>query len=132
MENSNAVKARLLGMPFGTANGKLRKKLLFHLARKLDMLDCFRCHELIVFSDEFSIEHTESWQYAKDPFEAFFDVEKIAFSHLDCNVRAGIRPQKGQWQHGASTYKNHKCKCDDCTKANASLRQEYRTRTGNR
>lgn len=116
MENNNAIKADLLGMPFGTANGKLRKKLLFHLAGKLAMLECFRCHESIESIEDFSIEHTESWQYAKDPIETFFDVEKIAFSHIDCNVRASQRVTKpcghiGSYMRG--------CRCESCRRVNA-------------
>jgi len=92
MESSNQKKAKLLGMPFGTANGKLKKMLLWHFATKLKMLVCYHCGELIETLEEFSIEHTEPWMSAADPVGVFFDVEKIAFSHINCNVGAAIHP----------------------------------------
>lgn len=87
MRGSDYVKAQLLGMPWGTAQSKLRKALIFHLAGQLGMLDCYRCQEEIDDIDDFSIEHIQSWQQAEEPLDAFFDVENIAFSHLRCNVR---------------------------------------------
>lgn len=51
----------MLGMPAGTASAKLRKQLLFEMARDLDRLRCFRCGVQIEAIDDFSIEHKVSW-----------------------------------------------------------------------
>lgn len=82
------IKSDLLGTAFGTANARLRKSIMFELARKADMLRCFQCGELIETVDDFSIEHKEPWQSADDPVAAFFSLENIAFSHYLCNVLA--------------------------------------------
>ena len=50
---------------------------------------CHRCGEPIETIKQFSIEHTENWLNSENPKELFFDVEKIAFSHLTCNVSHG-------------------------------------------
>ena len=94
MTNGNEKKAALLGMPFGTANGQLRKMLLWHFAKKLEMTICHQCGKAIETIDNFSIEHTEPWMSAEDPVGVFFDVEKIAFSHTFCNSSAAVRPNK--------------------------------------
>jgi len=94
MINDNQNEARLLGMPFGTANNRLRKKLLFHFAKELGMDICFKCKRKIVDIDDVSIEHKESWRYADDPIAAFFNVHNVAFSHLKCNTGARRSPRK--------------------------------------
>lgn len=83
---ANNKKNILLGMPHGTAHSRLRKLLLFHLCCKLELDICYRCKTKISTIDEFSIEHTEDWQSSDDPLSTFLDVEKIAFSHLKCNI----------------------------------------------
>lgn len=87
-------KSTLLGINHGTANHRLRKALMFHLADQLNLLDCHRCGERIETSKEMSIEHKEPWEGADDPMAAFMDLENIAFSHLRCNVRAASKPWK--------------------------------------
>lgn len=87
--NSNQRKAALLGMPLGTAANKLRKDLLFSLAKETGKDACFRCGNAIRNVDEFSVEHKTSWMGSANPKEAFFDLGNIAFSHLTCNVAAG-------------------------------------------
>ena len=91
---SNAKKSEILGMPFGTANGRLRKMLLFKLAGERDpfgRLRCYQCGTEIPSVDDLSIEHKEAWMTAENPFMAFFNLENIAFSHLACNVGAANR-----------------------------------------
>jgi hypothetical protein len=90
-ETSNQIKTRLLGEPYGTATGRLRKVLMFEMAKRLDEDICYRCKYKIESVDEFSIEHTVSWQGASNPKEVFFDTSKIGFSHLICNIRHGNR-----------------------------------------
>lgn len=99
--DNNARKAKVLGMPFGTASAKLRKALLFDLSKRLGLHQCFRCGKPIETIAEFSIEHKQSWLNADNPQEAFFDVENIAFSHISCNVGHGTRmPRRDQCIRG--------------------------------
>lgn len=81
-----AVKDDLLGMPFGTAAGRLRKAIMFHLVCRLKENFCHRCGTEIVSVETFSIEHKDPWQSAADPIAAFFDLANISFSHHTCNV----------------------------------------------
>lgn len=85
-EKSNEIKHKLLGEPIGTATAKLRKKILFKLVQDAGLDICFQCKQKIETIDDFSIEHKASWQYAKNPKEAFYDLDNIAFSHLHCNI----------------------------------------------
>lgn len=73
-------------MPFGTANNKLRKNILFYLLVKYNENICFQCGELIDSVDQLSIEHKISW-LDKD-VRLFWDLDNIAFSHLSCNIIA--------------------------------------------
>jgi len=92
--SSNKKKAQQLGMPPGTANGRLRKKLLFHLVKQLNQHFCYRCNKKIISLDEFSIEHIQGWLDSKNPVELFFDLNNISFSHLKCNILSS-RTSKG-------------------------------------
>jgi hypothetical protein len=91
---SNQRKSSLLGMPLGTAGGKLRKAIMFDLVRKCGQSACYRCGKEILTCDELSIEHKNGWQLSDDPAGAYFDLENIGFSHLICNIKAGARPGK--------------------------------------
>ncbi len=84
-ENSNMNKSEKLGMPHGTANGRLKKAIMFMLVQRLGMDTCYRCGKKIETVKELSIEHIVSWEMAKDPVATFFDLDNIAFSHLSCN-----------------------------------------------
>lgn len=90
----NKAKAALLGMPFGTATGKLRKSILFALLMELGATLCYRCGLEIQHEEELSIEHKESWASSENPVDRFFNLDNISFSHLSCNVAAAIRPNK--------------------------------------
>lgn len=74
-----------LGMNFCTAQGRLRKLLLFSLVQRLSMNTCFRCNQPIATSAELSMEHKIPWLHSTNPVQLFFDLENIAFSHLRCN-----------------------------------------------
>lgn len=86
MNHSNAKKAQQLGMPLGTACGRLRKLILFDLLCQLKKNVCFQCEEPIVAAADLSIEHKEPW-LGKDT-KLFWDLDNIAFSHLHCNCSA--------------------------------------------
>ena len=85
--SSNQRKDATLGMPHGTAQGKLRKSILFHLLVKLKEDVCFKCGKQIEIVGDLSIEHKLPWE-GRDA-ELFWDLNNIAFSHLRCN-----RPDK--------------------------------------
>jgi hypothetical protein len=72
-------KSGLLGIPIGTAAGRLRKLVMFELVKRLGLDVCFRCSKSIETAATLSIEHKDSWQSAADPIAAFFDLDNIAF-----------------------------------------------------
>jgi hypothetical protein len=84
----NNKKTKQLGMPFGTANGRLKKMILFDLIKKLNLNFCYRCGFEIENEGELSIEHKVAWLDSKNPKKAFFDLNNIAFSHLSCNCKS--------------------------------------------
>ena len=92
--SNNDKKAELLGVPFGTASGRLRKILLFDAIGRLNERNCYRCGEFIEKLEDFSIEHKNSWMNSNDPKESFYSLENISYSHLICNVTSGTRPHK--------------------------------------
>ena len=120
-----------LGMPFGTASGKLRKKVLFHLLQKFELNVCVRCSETINNEDDLSMEHIEPWLDSDDPVKLFFDLNNIAFSHLSCNSGAKRSWNKGnKAPHGRySRYVAHSCRCEECRAANARRREQQRCGT---
>lgn len=87
-------KEKQLGMKLGTAEHRLRKKIMFCMAEKLGMTVCYRCNKKIESIDEVSIEHKNPWLDSENPIEKFFDIENIAFSHLSCNSSVGRRNRK--------------------------------------
>ncbi|VVB52086.1 Uncharacterised protein [uncultured archaeon] len=80
---SNEKKSATLGMPHGTASNRLRKIVLFHLLKKLNENTCFKCQGIIEAVEDLSIEHKKPWEGISA--ELFWDIENIAFSHLNCN-----------------------------------------------
>lgn len=80
---SNAVKASQLGMPWGTASGRLKKILLFRCLQKLNEDVCFKCTSKIVKVEDLTIEHKKPWLHVDT--KLFWDLENIAFSHTWCN-----------------------------------------------
>jgi hypothetical protein len=82
-------KSCLLGENYSTACYKLRKIIMFNLARRTGEDSCYRCGKIIRTIEEFSIDHIEQWIKAEDPHESFYDLNNIAFSHLSCNIKHG-------------------------------------------
>jgi hypothetical protein len=91
---SNQKKSEQLGMSFGKASHILRKSIIFNLAKKCGMSNCYQCGEEINDINNFSIEHKEPWLDSENPEELFFDINNIAFSHHSCNISAARRPDK--------------------------------------
>lgn len=90
----NAIKAAKLGIPFGSACNTLRKTLLFKYVCSAGDNVCHRCNKLIEDLKDFSIEHKVSWFLSDKPYELFFDINNISFSHIKCNSGSGARPHK--------------------------------------
>ena len=88
-------KDELLGTSFGAACNKLRKAIMFSMAKRLGDTTCFRCGLNIDTVDDLSVEHKMSWQSSSDPVAAFFDLENVAFSHLKCNSTSNTGGAKG-------------------------------------
>lgn len=72
-----------LGIPHGTAVHRLRKIVLFHLAKKLQLDFCFRCKQRIESAEEFTMDHKDPWENVDA--ELFWEIDNIAFSHKKCN-----------------------------------------------
>lgn len=90
----NRVKSEQLGMSHSTANGQLRKMIMFDLVKKAGLDDCFQCKEKINDIGNFSIEHKTPWLHSENPRELFFDLDNIAFSHHDCNTANARKPER--------------------------------------
>ena len=108
---------------------------MLQLVKKLGLALCYRCKNTIDDYKKLSIDHTEGWQLSKNPIKAFFDLEKIAFSHLQCNIRAKriqrTNCRKGHefLEVGFYTMKNGKRLCKECNKLRVRL---YRSRLRSR
>jgi hypothetical protein len=78
-------KSEQLGMPFGTANGRLHTKIMFMLVKQCGRDTCFRCGKKIERAEDLSVEHVRDWQDI-DP-GLFWDLANVSFSHRSCNYR---------------------------------------------
>lgn len=115
---SNERKFETLGMPYGTANNKLRKRIIYNLlqtieayrekfgpisegsdengkweypARRLGIY-CSRCGTEITSDDDMTIEHIKPWEGRENGRDLFWDYQNnIGFSHKWCNV-AHVHP----------------------------------------
>lgn len=74
----------LLGMPMSTAERKLRKAVIYELARQLRKNRCLECGLEISDPEDLAVVHVEDW---RDEPDSYFDLENVAFSHASC--RAG-------------------------------------------
>jgi hypothetical protein len=83
---NDAKKKQQLGMHGGTAASRLRKMLLFSLVQATNRDTCYRCGNTINNADELSIDHKTPWLDTENPYELFFDLNNIAFSHKMCNI----------------------------------------------
>lgn len=144
----NDEKSSQLGMPFGTANARLRKALLFKLIKKYNEDICYRCKNPINAINELSIEHKIPW-FGNSP-DLFWDLDNVTFSHLSCNVAASNKPWARNttapanqlWCKGCKDYRSKEAfyiskssktgylpKCKPCTISSAD---SYRRKTGKR
>ena len=118
----NKKKAEQLGMPIGTASGRLRKMILFDLVKRLELDVCFQCKTVIENIDNFSIEHPIPWLDSGRSIELFFDLNNIAFSHLKCNIGAA---KKMTAVHGSVRRYNIGCRCNKCKRAKSVAWAKY-------
>ena len=108
MSKWNKVNADLLGMSWGAACNRLRKKVLFSLIVRLKENTCYRCGNEILSVDDLSIEHKDAWRQAENPVESFFDLDNIDFSHLSCNSAAASKPHKKYFTQDAKRAQGRK------------------------
>lgn len=87
MNETRKRKSKQLGMHPSTAANRLRKTVLFSLIKVMGLNNCWHCGEEIENIDNLSIEHKVPWLDSEDPVGLFFDLNNIAFSHLECNIR---------------------------------------------
>lgn len=76
-------RSALLGMPFNTAERKLRKMVIYELAQQLQKNVCARCGTKIESSDDLALIHLRDWQ---DNPSGFWDLTNVAFSHVRCEA----------------------------------------------
>lgn len=137
--NNNKKKQKQLGMPWGTAMGRLRKNILFNLLQRHQEDMCYRCNKKIENIEELSIEHKKPW--LDNSVDLFWDLDNISFSHLKCNIADSrgrrIDYPKGQkWCKRCKQFKNinlfPECAKKDrgvvCTKCNSERMSDYRRR----
>ena len=123
---SNTKKNFQLGMPYGTANAKLKKSILFQLLREANKNVCFQCGKTIDLIEGLSIEHKIPFLDSENPVDLFFDLNNIAFSHLSCNSAAS-RKDRPVKHPSIYAYRNG-CKCEDCCFLNTEQRRQQRAK----
>ena len=128
MTRSNKKRHIQLGMPFGTAQGRLRKMIMFQLLREFKKNICFQCGKEIETVEELSIEHKVAWLDKENAKELFWDLDNIAFSHLSCNSSVATRPTKGIIKHPSQSAYDKGCRCLECTKLKNEHLIRYRKR----
>lgn len=101
----SAKKSEQLGMSHGKASNILRKSIIFHLANKCGMGNCYQCGQPINDIDNFTIEHKEAWLDSNSPSDLYFDMNNIAFSHSSCNYKAKRNPKLLNSKPGVSGYR---------------------------
>lgn len=122
----NNKKNEQLGMPYGTANNRLKKSILFNLLKRYNENYCFQCGLEIEKENELSIEHKVPFLDSEDPIKLFFDLDNIAYSHLSCNCSAA-RQTKEAFHPNIASYKKG-CRCDECKEIEKLRRRSQRER----
>lgn len=89
-----------LGMPIGTAQGRLAQQILFMVVQKAGLDVCYRCSKTIERAEDLSTEHKEPWLDVSPAL--FWDLCNIAFSHRACNYRANRRNKRTRAPEGTA------------------------------
>ena len=127
MDTSNRNKNEFLGMPYGTANNQLRKMILFDLVKRCGLDTCYRCGKKIENIDDLSIEHKKAWLGVD--VKLFWDLNNIAFSHLNCNIGSGRRKERSPIIHGTvSGYRYNGCRCEKCRETHNEYVRRWKKR----
>ena len=113
-------KTKQLGMNPSTASNRLKKELLFSLAKELKINWCYQCGAEIETAKRMTIEHKTPWLDTDDPVGNFFSLDNIAFSHASCNY-AAARQKEGAPCPSTTAYRKG-CRCEGCKES----RREYR------
>lgn len=92
-----------LGMNVGTAQHRLLKDILWSLIVETGKDVCCKCGQKMC-RNTFSIEHLEPWLDSENPFELFFDLSNISFSHLKCNLSAARKYNKWEDREAYAEY----------------------------
>lgn len=71
-------------MPIGTANNKLRLKVLYNLLCMSNLQQCSKCGGKIEEPENFSIIHKDPW--IDSDVSLFWSLDNIAFSHQECGA----------------------------------------------
>jgi hypothetical protein len=88
----------MLGMYTTTAYARLRKQIFFQLVQQSGRDICFVCEKPIECAQELSVEHKIPW--LQNPDDLFWDLDNIAFSHLNCNIKRNQAPHKNNYPEG--------------------------------
>ena len=126
MANIDKTRAIQLGMPWSTANNKLKKMILFKLLKESGLNWCFQCNEKIEKIEDLSIEHKIPWLYSDNPKELFFDLNNIAFSHINCNSGSARKFSKGKGRHPSNSAYNRGCRCPECIELHRLELEKFR------
>jgi hypothetical protein len=78
-------------MSYGTAERKLRKAVIYELARQTGKNVCIDCGREINSPEDLALVHVEGWQENPDQF---FELTNVAFSHASCKASRGGRGQE--------------------------------------
>ncbi len=76
-----------LGMDLGTAQHRLRKKVMFSLVEASYGTKCFRCGQGLT-ADDFTLDHRTAWRNSSNASDKFWDLGNIEWSHSVCNTQA--------------------------------------------
>jgi len=79
-------------MPYGTAEKRLRKAMIYELARQCGKHICRWCETEIPSPDDLAVVHLQDWSGDAD---LFWDLNNVAFSHVSCAAaRGGIQQEE--------------------------------------
>lgn len=98
MSKSNYKKhqEKLLGMPLGTSERKLRKAIIHALASQLGKNICIECGQPICSPEDLAVVHLVDWE--EDPSQ-YFNLDQIALSHVSCRRRNHGRKQDSKMDY---------------------------------
>ena len=111
-----------------TASNRLKKELLFSLAKELKVNWCYQCGAEIETAKRMTIEHKTPWLDSDDPVGNFFSLDNIAFSHSSCNY-AAARQKEGAPCPSTTAYRKG-CRCDGCEQSRVEYRKKRKLLKG--